>query len=991
MSIASLKAILSGISVLWMLTGTNGPVDCAQAQPSTPSSTFSTQTSPASPPPIKTLDDQVQQLWQAHQLPIILAGLAVFAYLGVLGVKPLWLLKIPSTDLPVPWTSWKIPLGLIRPLKYRNRVLNSWVNQYWQLAESEFLKLSTVENRSIHISLPVRLDKAVINELSGESLLATFQKKPAVLLITGEGGAGKTSLACQIAQWGLRRQLRSHRMLPVIIEAELDDQTTLLEAIRGQLSALTNQPDPISSELLEKLLQRQRVLVIVDHLSEMRESTRAQVKPELADFPAKALIVTSRVDETLGGIPKTVLKPLQIEANRLWLFMSAYLEAKGKQGLFEDDEYANGCARLRRMAERRSITVLLARLYIDHMIQEQEGAGGILPDSVPKLMLSYLNQLNRTIESKNKQDDLAVQQDAKTIAWACLKRTYRPTSVKKIEAIAALEQIENEIGAKERLGYLEQRLQFLQTPEPGDRTRIVLDPLAEYLAALYLLEQNCQHENPATAWRDFLADVDQTLEQANKAPDFIRGFLLAVRDCCLDNANEDGVPAQLPMQLARKAGLDPEELHRAQKKRRIRRLISDLSEPELKDRLRAAEELGNYGAAARIAKPNLVGMLENRNQTSAARQAAAKALGELGLGHEALLALLAKQDEDPVVRRSAAEALGNLRAEQTELLKVLESPGAPLPVLQGAARALSLIGAASGDYVPMLVVKLEAGLVKTQVSHIAVWKTFLAEDITIDLVAIPEGEFLMGSPPDEDGRMNYAFYLPDAVGKDVEAQKLVHVQPFLMSQMPITQAQWRSVAALPKVERELEADPSSFKGADRPVELVSWYDAVEFCKRLSQYTGQLYRLPSEAEWEYACRAGSVDPFHFGETLSTELANYDGNYVYGSGSTGEYCRQTKDCGAFGVVNGFGLVDMHGNIFEWCLDHWHPSYEGALDDGSPCLSDDVSSRRIVRGGSWGSNPWHCRSATRDSHSPDVVDDSFGFRVVCVVPRTVQAKTS
>ncbi|NET38598.1 MAG: SUMF1/EgtB/PvdO family nonheme iron enzyme [Cyanothece sp. SIO1E1] len=981
MLVTTLKAILSSLSALWFLTGAMVLSDVVQAQLSTSGSTSSTQASPTQQQPLKALNDRAEELWQEHQLSIILAGLVLGGYLGILGFKPLWLLKVPSADLPMPWTSWKIPLGLVRPLKYPNRVLDAWVAKHWQMAQSEFLKLPTVEDRSIHISLSVRLNKSVIGDLSGQQLTAIFQKKPTVLLIAGEGGAGKTSLACQIAQWGLKKQLTPHRMLPILIETELDDQVTLLEAIRGQLSALTNQSEPISSELLEKLLQRQRVLVIVDHFSEMGERTRAQVRPELADFPAKVLILTSRIDETLGGIPKTVLKPLQIEANRLWPFMSAYLEAKGKQGLFEDDEYASGCDRLRRMAGERSVTVLLARLYIDHMIQEQEGAGGILPDSVPKLMLSYLNQLNRAIEPGNKQNDLSVQQDAKVIAWECLKQTYRPTSVKKVDAISALDQIENKIAAKERLDYLEQRLQFLQTPEPGDKTRIILDPLAEYLAALYLLERNCQDEQPEARWRDFLADIDQTLEQTNEPPELIRGFLLAVRDCCLDNSHEDGVPEQLPAQLARKAGLDPEELYRVQERRRIRRLISDLSEPEFKDRLRAAEELGNYGVAARIAKTNLVGMLENRTQTPAVRQAAAKALGNLGLGYEVLLTLLANRDEDPVVRRSTAEALGTLHAGQAELLRVLKSSEQPLPVLQGAARALQLIGATHSESVPMLIVKLQAEQVKTQVTYIPVWEQLLAENIILNLVKVPGGEFMMGSPPDEEGRMDYASYLPDTVGEDVEAQHLVHVQSFWMSEFPITQAQWRVVAALPKVERELNANPSEFKGADRPVEQVNWYEAVEFCKRLSCYTGKHYRLPSEAEWEYACRAGTISPFHFGDTLSSELANYDADYTYGLGATGEYRRRTSDCGAFGVVNGFGLADMHGNVWEWCLDHWHPSYEGAPDDGSAWLSDNTLSNRIIRGGSWINRPRFCRSAYRNCNHPE---DRFyvfiGFRVVC-----------
>jgi hypothetical protein len=177
--------------------------------------------------------------------------------------------------------------------------------------------------------------------------------------------------------------------------------------------------------------------------------------------------VTSRLEETLGGLPKTVLKPLKIDSGRLLPFMSAYLEAKGKQDLFEDFHYLKGCDRLNEMVKGRSITVLLARLYLEHMIEARERTDTILPNSVPKLMLSYLNQLNRPIEADNKRDDLAVQRDAQAIAWACLQQTYRPTTIKKTVALAALKALDETTSPQERLTYLEKRLQVLQTPEPG--------------------------------------------------------------------------------------------------------------------------------------------------------------------------------------------------------------------------------------------------------------------------------------------------------------------------------------------------------------------------------------------------------------------------------------------------------------------------------------------------------------------------------------------
>jgi formylglycine-generating enzyme required for sulfatase activity len=205
---------------------------------------------------------------------------------------------------------------------------------------------------------------------------------------------------------------------------------------------------------------------------------------------------------------------------------------------------------------------------------------------------------------------------------------------------------------------------------------------------------------------------------------------------------------------------------------------------------------------------------------------------------------------------------------------------------------------------------------------------------------------------------------------------------FFMAQTPITQAQWKVVAEWEKVERDLDSDPSVFKGANRPVERVCWIDAVEFCRRLNERTGQRYGLPSEAQWEYACRAGSTTPFHCGATLTSELANYDGNYIYGNGPKGSYRRQTIDVASF-PANGWGLHDLHGNVWEWCEDHWHDSYHFAPGDDQPWLipaaADDE--RRLLRGGAWVYIPGDCRSAYRARARPGYADYFVGFRVVCL----------
>ncbi len=250
----------------------------------------------------------------------------------------------------------------------------------------------------------------------------------------------------------------------------------------------------------------------------------------------------------------------------------------------------------------------------------------------------------------------------------------------------------------------------------------------------------------------------------------------------------------------------------------------------------------------------------------------------------------------------------------------------------------------------------------------------LSEGGTLDLVAIPGGKFLMGSPEGE----GYNSERP---------QHEVTVQPFFMGKFPVTQKQWQAIASLPKVERDLKSDPFYFKGGDRPVEQVSWYDAVEFCKRLSRETGRDYRLPSEAEWEYACRAGTTTPFYFGETITGELANYDASQTYAGESKRENRGKNTPFGQF-PPNAFGLYDMHGNVWEWCADTWHENYRGAPTDGSAWTRDGNDNRSPLRGGSWGFNPVHCRSARRFNLdlARDFIFGGVGFRVACGKGRTL-----
>lgn len=249
--------------------------------------------------------------------------------------------------------------------------------------------------------------------------------------------------------------------------------------------------------------------------------------------------------------------------------------------------------------------------------------------------------------------------------------------------------------------------------------------------------------------------------------------------------------------------------------------------------------------------------------------------------------------------------------------------------------------------------------------------------LRLEMVKIPSGTFLMGSPDYEMVKNKRQ------ENKSTERpQHQVGVDSFFMSKYPITQAIWRFIANLPEVRIRLNPNCSYFKGDENPVEQVSWYQAIEFCDRLSQLTNLNYRLPSEAEWEYACRAG-VDnkPFHFGDTITTKFANYDGTESYSYEPMGNRLEQTKPVGSFGVANAFGLYDMHGNVWEWCADPKHDNYKKApLDSRTWDLEGETNNKisRVLRGGSWKTKARDCRAANRRFLRPNSSDSSYGFRV-------------
>ncbi len=256
-------------------------------------------------------------------------------------------------------------------------------------------------------------------------------------------------------------------------------------------------------------------------------------------------------------------------------------------------------------------------------------------------------------------------------------------------------------------------------------------------------------------------------------------------------------------------------------------------------------------------------------------------------------------------------------------------------------------------------------------SDINYFTEILEDNISLNMVEIIGGDFQMGRENRPSKKLvkqsqneNFQREIP---------QHKVKIKSFYLSQFLITQSQWKAIASLSKVKDSLQLSPSRFVGVDLPVEMVSWEDAIEFCLRLSRATKREYRLPTEAEWEYAARAGTDTAYHYGDILTPVLANYRSENL-----TDVYYQQTTPVNKF-APNKFGLYDMHGNLWEWCQDDWHENYENAPNDGTAWINP-LSMTKVLRGGAWCCHSLSSRSASRWYSLPFAREDFIGFRVVC-----------
>lgn len=299
-------------------------------------------------------------------------------------------------------------------------------------------------------------------------------------------------------------------------------------------------------------------------------------------------------------------------------------------------------------------------------------------------------------------------------------------------------------------------------------------------------------------------------------------------------------------------------------------------------------------------------------------------------------------DRRQFMQRSALAALGTLGALSTRLAHAHTDP------FPGLATRV----------VESLELDADGSVLATHRSVARLLTLMLPADTPLSMVAIPRTRLALGIAPGEKHCGPY-----DCPPREVE------VEPFLLGMTAVTQAQWRAVAALPPVARDLAPAPSCFDGAEHPVECVSALDADEFCARLTRATGASLRLPSEAEWEVACRAGARTPFNLGATLTGAHAHYAASHVYRDESPRAAAVGTAPV-ALHAPNALGLHDMHGNVWEWCADAWKDSRAGH--------GNERAQFRTLRGGSWADSPGKLRAASRSGYPAAGLNRLIGLRV-------------
>lgn len=688
--------------------------------------------------------------WLWMTVLLVLPFLCLGMWRVLLSRSPLLLWEInerlrmaPELKLPI---TGETPIGLrsyclVSFFQYHPKVLDAWLETHWPRALRKVEASPVFAEQQIRLALPIALESKVETKQDGQSVRPLFQADRVCLLIRGEDGSGRASLACEMARWAMadepNRRLRSHQMLPVWIQPETNEAPanyeSLIDSIRREAGRLLDRTSPLAWGLTIELLRRQRILVVIDarHISGPELNRMLQPPAERGPCLNAIVIISAERElelETVTG----VVTLLPIEAETITEFAGAYLRARKKRELFADREFLENCVRLSDLAANRNLTPLLARLFLDHVIEAKEALRSRpLVESIPALILGYVDGCSRsTAMPAGMIDHETVRRFAKIVAWESLKTQYYPRPVSK-------EQIVEALGSEQEQGFalLHDKLRLIKPADSkNERYRFASATVAAYLACLRLIELLGSRE---AAWHGFLAELEKQSASTTRTRDFI----LAARDCHLALSKEAGIPDFVEVELGRLAGLDPIVLEKARVQMKVKQLIKQLLSPIAENRRAAVIQLGSIGAAAKAALPALVPRLRNIDENIGVRHAVIIALGEIGaqtddvipvlietlvdrydrlrpvatqslitIGDKAIAPLVESMKDkarEEASRVAIAAALGAFKSKAKMavpgLIGVVGDKGDAAPVRAAAAEALGQIGSEASGAVPDLV------------------------------------------------------------------------------------------------------------------------------------------------------------------------------------------------------------------------------------------------------------------------------------------------
>ncbi len=637
--------------------------------------------------------------------------LSQLVFLVLLFLKPLSLLGLHKRLSKLSMTVGGNSIGLhslcLLPVYIRSdQVLNAWVKQHCQEVWGRFSQSGAFEKirNDPYEPMPVAFQKhgeketETIEKPRRADFAPILAKKPFCLRIQAEGGAGKTTLAYRIAKWVCSPESVDENesfMLPVLIEGNLLGHDPHCK--RPLFHAVQHRLPPVEDAVLDLLLEKGKILVVMDHLSELSEEDRTCVR--LASDPTLklgAFIVTTRLETDVEERRPQTIHPLHIDSKHIIAFLAAYV----KEAHYELDEFGDALEKLSKIVGDRAITALVARLFAQEMIQAKERttASKNISETMPDLILKSLQGVAQAKEAPDVYD---VQRVAKKVAWLCLKSSFRPSECRQD---TVREELGDETNLSKILAYLHSFGFLLKNNDLQGSLRISQDPVAEYLAALRVLDLAQEAGDCETFWRQFLDEA----RGKEGGLESIRGFLLALLDCVEARSREADVPAFVHEELTRMAGLDPEEVRKAKVKLRVKELCRRLKSDHASDRVFAMGQLRKLGSEAKGAVSALIAVLKE-DQAEKVRVAAINSLMSIDTKAKDILLVMnyiISNDTCVTVRNSAAKAIGQFRSEAKEAVPALIAALGNDPnedVRKSVARAMGQIGPEAKEAISALV------------------------------------------------------------------------------------------------------------------------------------------------------------------------------------------------------------------------------------------------------------------------------------------------